>query len=122
VCPPPEVEVTVIIVLPCSIVNSAAVMVTLWGCADVPVMSYVFSTPAVTSAALIINVWPWFVPITAVVPFVAQFAPAEASGWTAASGVAGPSSPPQPASAVDAGEGMEELLAGEAHEVSFRSY
>src|SRR5438105_938863 len=35
-------------------------------------MSYVLSTPAVTSALLTVSIWPWFVAIALTVPFGAR--------------------------------------------------
>src|SRR5688572_6966831 len=57
-------------------------------------MSYVLSTPAMTSPMETLMVWPWFEPITAFVPFIVQL-----RVDCIASAGSPPSSPPHAATA-----------------------
>ncbi len=63
--------------------NCAAVISTECGCGDVPLIAYVLSTAAATSAGATVIAWPWFVPIAAVV--IAHVIAGPSSGVTGAS-------------------------------------
>ena len=56
-------------------------MVTVCVCSAVPMMSYVLSAAAVTSACVTTRTCPWFAPIVTEVPFARQL-PALASALT----------------------------------------
>jgi len=72
VCPSPKVEFTEIDWLFLSILKLATLTVTLCECPELPVMLYVFSAPALTSAIETVMVCPWLLFILLVVPFAKQ--------------------------------------------------